>query len=440
LNAFENAVRKVYASALDTDALEYRAQRRLLEQDEQMALLVQRVSGDLCDDKFFPQIAGVGFSFNPYVWDKAIDPHSGFLRLVMGLGTRAVDRLEDDYTRLVALNVPDRRTENSMDKISRYSQHHVDVLDLPSNSHKAVPLREIADSIDSYALDMCTTEDTDVAELAEKRGIKNPFNRIVTFDNLFNETPFATDLREMLAVLHAAYEYPVDVEFTANFDDEHQYRINLLQCRPFQANIDVETKSIERPVHVADDDCLFRSTGPIIGPNSALAIERLIFVDPEAYSSLPEQKKHQLARVIGELNKLHRREDMDVMLIGPGRWGTSSPSLGIPIRFSDICNTAVICELGIMHQGLIPDVSLGSHFFNDLVELDMLYVAVTPKCQGHSFNYERIRSLPNNLPTLLPDAAEWREVIRVHDAKSTQCPIQLNADSMEQEAILYVTN
>ena len=91
---------------MSEEALIYREQRGLLDQDEQMGLLVQRVSGAFYDDLFMPQAAGVGFSFNPYVWDESIDPQAGVLRLVLGLGTRAVDRHDDEYVRIRALNAP----------------------------------------------------------------------------------------------------------------------------------------------------------------------------------------------------------------------------------------------------------------------------------------------------------------------------------------------
>lgn len=438
LEAFLNAVRKVYASALNAEALEYRAHRGLLDRDEQMALLVQRVSGDLYNGRFFPQIAGVGFSFNPYVWDKAIDPHAGFLRLVMGLGTRAVDRLEDDYTRMVALNAPLKRLENNIDQIRKYSQHHVDVLDLASNTHMPLPLQEVADTFDKFAFDLCTTVDADLIERARAHNVKDIFPHIITFDKLITGTSFVEDFRQMLKTLHEAYDYPVDIEFTVNFDKTGNYRINLLQCRPFQANIDTDALAVAFPEHMDSSKILFSSKGPIIGPSSVLTIERLIYVDPTAYSRLTEQQRYGLARVIGSLNKLYAGSTSDQLIIGPGRWGTSSPSLGIPVRFSEISSSSVICELAAMHEGLIPDVSLGSHFFNDLVEFGMLYIAIMPHNENHDINSDLILSLPNSLKDLMPDAAEWENALHVVDSDKCGHIIQLHADSLEQRAILYL--
>ena len=111
LEAFMTAVRTVYASAMSEEGLRYRLHHGLLDRDEQMALLVQRVSGEMHGSLFFPQVAGVGFSFNPLSGTRTSIPQAGMLRLVFGLGTRAVDRTDDDYTRLVALNAPLKRPE-----------------------------------------------------------------------------------------------------------------------------------------------------------------------------------------------------------------------------------------------------------------------------------------------------------------------------------------
>ncbi|MHC4511163.1 MAG: PEP/pyruvate-binding domain-containing protein [Planctomycetota bacterium] len=118
LAEFLNAVRFIYASSMSEDALLYRAERNVLERDEQMALLVQRVSGKPYGSLFFPQLAGVGLSYNPYVWDENIDPEAGILRVVFGLGTRAVNRSDDDYTRVVALNAPSIRPETGFDRVA----------------------------------------------------------------------------------------------------------------------------------------------------------------------------------------------------------------------------------------------------------------------------------------------------------------------------------
>lgn len=435
LDALLDAVRTVYASALSEDALAYRAHRGLLDQDEQMALLVQRVSGDLYADAYFPQIAGVGYSFNPFVWDPAIDPHAGFLRLVLGLGTRAVDRLEDDYTRLVALNAPDKRVQHDADSLQRHSQHGLDLLDLPSNTFMTKPFHRLAPHLDPGTLALCTSFHEEARARAREYGMDEHAARVITFDKLLRETSFPDDMRALLRTLQEAYGCPVDIEFAANVEPERGLRINLLQCRPFQANVDVGTTSLEPPPDLDETQILLRSKGPVIGTSAVRRIDRIVYIDPAGYSALPEQKRYALARAVGKLTTLDDGDRRGILLLGPGRWGTSSPSLGVPVRFNDIRNVSVLCELAVMHEGLIPDVSLGSHFFNDLVELDMLYIAITPHNGRGEVFAERLKACGNRLAVRFPEEAAWEGVLWLIEP---EVPLPLHADTLKQDAVLYI--
>jgi hypothetical protein len=128
------------------------------------------------------------------------------------------------------------------------------------------------------------------------------------------------------------------------------------------------------------------------------------------------------------------------MLAGPGRWATSTPALGIPVSFAEINAATVICEIAAMHEGLVPDISLGTHFFNDLVEMNMLYLAVSPEKKGHGLNPDLLTKLPNALTTLLPEAANLAHVLRVIDSDSLpeKMRIHLHADSFKQKAVCYL--
>ena len=153
LDAFLSAVRNVYASTMSPEALLYRADRGLIDRDEQMAILVQRVSGAVYGHLFYPQVAGVGLSYNPYVWSEQIDPEAGVLRLVFGLGTRAVDRSDDDYTRLVALNAPQRRPEAN-GPAPADSQRRVDLLDLRANRFTSERIDDVASTSPDLPIDL----------------------------------------------------------------------------------------------------------------------------------------------------------------------------------------------------------------------------------------------------------------------------------------------
>ena len=438
LDDFLSAVRTIYASSMSEKALVYRAQRGMLEHDEQMALLVQRVSGAVHNDLFFPQIAGVGLSFNPYVWSKNIDPQAGVLRMVFALGTRAVERNDDDYTRLVSLNAPLRRPEADFGQARVYSQKKVDVLDLQANQLLSKSFSEVGPGDGDLPLEMFVSKDEAAAQRADELGIKDSFPYVLTFEKLLSETNLVADMREMLGNLQSAYGSPVEIEFTVNFMDESGYKINLLQCRPFQYK---GRGSVgQGPDKLPRKDILLEARGAVIGPSRHIKIDRFIYVRPSAYGELPIGERYQVARLIGQIAHGNRQDEpSNVMLLGPGRWGTSTPSLGVPIRFSEISSVAVLCEIVAMREGLVPEVSLGTHLFNEMVEMDMLYLALFPSRTGNSLNEDFFETSPNKLSELWPEQEKWAKVVSVIDVceLGQKAAVKLHADTMEQKVICY---
>ena len=263
----------------------------------------------------------------------------------------------------------------------------------------------------------------------------------LTFDKLVKGTHFVKDMRAILKVIQEAYAYPVDIEFTANFSADGAFRINLVQCRPFQVRIANDLTRVRGPATVNKQDLLMESSGPIIGQSSSTDIDRLIYIVPSVYGRMTVSERYSVARAIGKLNRLTAAGPHQcLMLAGPGRWATSTPALGIPVSFAEINAATVICEIAAMHEGLVPDISLGTHFFNDLVEMNMLYLAVSPEKKGHGLNPDLLATLPNALTTLLPEAANLAHVLRVIDGDSLpeKMRIHLHADSFKQKAVCYL--
>ncbi len=434
-----SAVRTIYASTMSERALNYRARRGILDRDEQMGLLVQRVSGSQQGRLFYPHVAGVGLSFNPYVWSEQIDPAAGMARLVLGLGTRAVDRSDDDYTRVVSLSDPERRPESHFDSVRQYAQKRIDVLDLEDGQLTTRQFAEVVKNSPNLPLALVASLDEQLERQARERGMREVFPWVLTFEQLLRDTPFVTDLREMLKILQQAYDYPVDVEFTANFIDPKNYKINLLQCRPFQVR---EAGTIPNPpAHIAPERLVLEAHGAVIGHSRIGTIDRVVYVVPDVYSQLPLNERHQIARLIGQITRTRGTEAAsNLLLIGPGRWGTNSPELGVPVRFAEINRATVLCEVVTMREGLAPDVSLGTHFLSDLVETDILYLALFPQRQDSRLNEAFFAEQPNRLAELLPNAAEWAPCIRVIDLPNAACPtvLRLNANTLKQNVFCYL--
>jgi hypothetical protein len=420
-------------------ALQYRAQRGMLQRDEQMALLVQRVSGAAYGNLYYPQIAGVGLSFNPYVWSTYIKPEDGMLRLVFGLGTRAVDRSDDDYTRIVALNAPDRRPEANLDEVRRYAQRRVDILDLEANQLVSENFADVVRRSPGLNIDLVASQDDKLVRRAEETGAGNVFPWVLTFDRLFAETPFVADMREMLRTLQVAYEYPVDVEFTTNFFRDGSYRINLLQCRPLQ----VKGGGVitDPPADLRREDLVLEAHGAVIGQSRLVAVDRLIYVVPAVYGRLPLGDRYAVAKLIGRLAHAgDPKKPGTIMLLGPGRWGTTTPSLGVPVRFADINTVSILCEIVAMREDFVPDVSLGTHFLNELVEMDMLYLALFPTRQDNFLNQAFFESRPNRLADLAPDEAAWAEAVRVIDTADLGDgrTLKVHANTLKQKVVCYL--
>ncbi|MDD5644983.1 MAG: PEP/pyruvate-binding domain-containing protein [bacterium] len=433
-----SAVRKVYASTMSEDALSYRIHRKILEREEQMALLIQRVSGSFYGDLYFPQIAGVGYSFNPFVWNSKIDPAKGVIRLVFGLGTRAVDRRDEDYTRIVALNAPLVRPESSFDDVKRYAQKVVDVINLSENSLTSCDFEEVAKKSPEIPIEIFATKVREMELRAREYNIADVFPWMISFEKLLTKTSFVENLSQMMKEIEKAYNHPVDIEFAANFLNEEDYRINLLQCRPFQ--VIGEIKEIKSPDNISKDNMVLRTGGPIIGQTALRKIDKIIFVLPEKYGDMPISEKYSVARLIGKLTNMKNKNE-NIMLIGPGRWGTKMPSLGVPVSFSEIKNVAVLCELAMMRKDLTPDISLGTHFFNDLVEMEIIYLAVFPEKEGYFLNDRMLKTARNKLKKLTSVSGPAADAVHVIDTAELKkgSAAFIHVDALKQEGMVFLS-
>ncbi len=432
---FVECVRRIFASTMDEDALAYRLQRGLDQQDEQMALLIQRVSGSYRKHYFFPDLAGVGVSYNTFVWKEGMDPKAGMLRMVLWLGTRAVNRVENDYPRIVALDNPLLSPHGSMEDARRFSQHDVDVLNVESNKLETVSfMKKIAAGF-GRNLELFGARDHETLERMRELGMKEKEAWVLTFENLFSRTSYAGIMHRMLKRLESVYNYPVEIEFTVNFTRYHEYKINLLQCRPLQTR--GEARKVDIPENLSENSILFKSEGHFMGGSISQVIDRIIYVVPELYLELSLSQKYDIARLIGRFNKLiSSREDLPTMLLGPGRWGTTTPSLGVPVRFSEINNISVMGEIAYTKSNLMPELSYGTHFFQDLVETDIFYVALFPDSESVLFNtglFDYFNEISGNL---LPAYDKYRDVVKVYDVSDRR--LKITGDILSQKLICFI--
>jgi len=440
LEALLHAISMVYASIYSPDALFYRRQMDLLDYDERMAILLQEVQGERHGDHFFPTLAGVAFSHNPFRWTSRIRPDDGFVRMVWGLGTRAVERVPNDYPRMVALSHPDLRPESGAAMIRRYSQRSIDLLNLRENRFETRPVTDILDMEFPSARLLVSVDRGDYLQPPPAYDPNlSPRDLVLSFDALLTKTGFAPLMKAVLQTISERFNRHVDIEFTVDIVPGYpqpEFLIHLLQCRP-QAHRE-EAEAFQVPTTIAEADILF-TADRLVPSGRAQRIRHIVFVDPEAYDDIPDgTTRLQIARVVGRLNKL--LEEKRFILMGPGRWGSVNLELGVKVTYADIYHTAMLIEIGLSHGDSAPEVSYGTHFFQDLVEAKIYPLALYPDEGGVVFNWRFFRESPNALVDLLPDSAEYADSVRVIDvpAVAEGRLLEVIMDDEECKAIGYL--
>jgi hypothetical protein len=409
------AIRQIYASVFGPDALMYRRRVGLLDYDERMAILLQEVQGARHRQYYFPTLAGVAYSFSPIVWNPRFKREDGFMRLVMGLGTRAVDRIAGDYPRMVNLSHPMLRPDVTPQAIHYYSQHNIDALDLEKNILTTVPITSILGSDYPPLRWLVSVDDGETLHppLTIGRSL-DPKSLVLTFDSLLQRGSFVPLMKTVLERLEQQYEQPVDIEFAVSLTPEGgipKLMFHLLQCRPqnqFNGE-NRETQSI--PAELAEHDRILLCTR-MVPQGKVNQVEYIIYVDPEAYYHLGSLKEHtEVARYIGQINGA--LEDHSFILMGPGRWGSSDSMQGVPVTYADIFNTRALIEVASNKSGFAAEPSYGTHFFQDLVESQIYPLAVYPDEPGDHLNLDFIKQAKDQTPKFIPELTDASRCIKV---------------------------
>jgi hypothetical protein len=436
LAALLDAIAEVYASTFSPDPIQYRAERGLLEHHEEMAVMIQQVVGARVGHYFLPAFSGVGLSRNELRWSPRIRREDGLLRLVPGLGTRAVDRLADDYPVLVAPGQPGLRVNTSPEDVARYSPKKIDVIDLEADRFETLELRALLrESGREYPAirELVSVYDHDRLRPASGLGPDLEADDVVlSFEGLLSGTPFLARMRALLRLLSEAIGTPVDIEFAS--DGRELY---LLQCRPQSGAPEDLPAPIPRDIPASR--IVFTAKRHV--SNGAVPdITHVVYVDPEGYSRLPARETLlQVGRAVGALNKLLPKRRF--ILMGPGRWGSRGDvRLGVGVGYADINNAAMLIEIARKQGHYVPDLSFGTHFFQDLVESRIRYLPLYPDDDGVSFALGFLRGSPSLLAELLPEFASLDATLRVIDvprvAEGRILRVLMNADL--DEALGYL--
>ncbi|MGI6217975.1 MAG: PEP/pyruvate-binding domain-containing protein, partial [Coriobacteriales bacterium] len=300
LKDFEDGVRHVYASALNRSALEYRLQNGLDAYEEQMALLVMRVSGSrLPDGSYMPTAAGVGYSHSAYCWMPDMDPDAGMIRLVMGLGTKAVDRTESDYPRIISLDRPLATTAKTRAEKHKYSQHYANVIDLEKRVFAEKVCTDLEPAMPQSWRRAVFEHDYEAEQNLRERGRRDPV-LFASCEGLAGNRDFTSLMSRIMHSLQDAYQNPVDIEFTVNVSDDGYFIVNLLQCRPLQSL--KGGKGVEIP-DLPNGDKLVHISGEGMGNDRDQKVDVVVMVDPELYYKCEYSRKPGVAVLVGRANE-----------------------------------------------------------------------------------------------------------------------------------------
>ncbi len=412
LQACMQAIAAVYASGLNPDALLYRRAHGLQDYDERLAVLIQVVQGEQYGHYYFPQLAGVAFSRNLFRWSPQIQRDAGFLRIVTGMGTRAVEQVANDYPRLVALSHPELRATADIGALLTYSQHNMDVVDLHENSFKTLPFTEVLDAKYPFLRLLASVyKDGDVQPIRTALGSQDG-ELVLTLDGVLRSTPLADRMSRALKYLERHYKSPVDMEFTIQLEPDRdgtvELKLFILQCRP-QSHLHEE--AVKLPERLDQKQVIF-ATSKMAPHGKVDGIRYVLFVPPEGYYALPDSEaRHELSRAIGKLNSVMEGEVF--ICVGPGRWGTTNPDLGIGVSYADIYNTRALVELSGQDVGPAPEPSYGTHFFQDLIESRIFPLAVHLDDKDALFNRKFFYESTNSLVTWLPELEHLQNTLRV---------------------------
>jgi len=427
------AISEIYSGVFSPDAVSYRRRQDMLDYDERMAIMIQPVIGARHGSFYHPSFAGVAFSRNDYRWSPRIRREDGLARLVVGLGTHAVDRV-GDYARVVALASPTLRPEATPEEILHASQRKADVVDLEEGGFRKVAVGPLLEGMrDDGIADY-------VSVLGEGGGLKLPVGArvtapaeslVVTFDRLLARGDFPKRLHRILKTLEEAYRAPIEVEFAVN-----EGTLHVVQCRPLRSRT-AEAK-VPVPRDVPEADRVF-SARRFVATGSLDAIDWVVLIDPKDYGALESiEERMEVARAVGHLNDA--LDGRPFMLMGPGRWGSQDIRLGVQVTYADICNARALVEIARTSEGYRPEPSFGTHFFQDLIEDAILYLPLYPDDEGVVFNEEFLAGSPNALGRLVPQHESLNRVVRVIEVAEAAPGrhLALVMDGDTQEALCFL--
>jgi hypothetical protein len=241
--------------------------------------------------------------------------------------------------------------------------------------------------------------------------------------------------------LEQGYDRPVDIEFTVDIISNYpqpEYKLNLLQCRPLSER-DMEV-AVQIPSDLKDEDILF-SSHELVPDGKAEGIRFIIFVDPQKYPMISDRAvKLEIGRAIGRLNK--QLENKQFIMMGPGRWGSANIDLGVRVSYADFYNTKALVEIAVASDDGVPELSYGTHFYQDLVETGIYSLPLHLANKRGTFNWDFFTNANNILAAISPTDESLAMYLKVIDVQNEAADRRLTIlmDGSKDETVGYLAS
>jgi len=389
INQLCDAIKLVFASVFFSKARNYIETTNNKVAEEKMAIVIQEIIGHRNEDNlFFPLFSGAAQSYNFY---PSFDTRheDGIAALAIGLGRAVVDgervmRFCPAYPR-IDLMKPEEIFANNQQyfygvNLNVFEQGAI------RDENSFIKKVEITDTKKNNEFkDMTSVWDYKNLRFVDGKYMTGV--RMITFRNQihYNQMPIPEILQDILQIGEISFGVPVEIEFAVDRDANDRIIFSLLQIRPLsinKENVNVELKDINR-----EDLILFTSKG--MGNGIIDDIRDIVLVNPTTFDNTQTM---EIAREISEINKIMQEENREYILLGPGRWGTRDRFLGIPIRWEQINKARVIVETSM--KGFTVEASQGSHFFHNLVAMNVAYFTVSHSSDKHKIDWKWLLSQP----------------------------------------------
>ncbi len=408
LRSLSDAIKAVYASVFYQDSKAYMTATSNLIDQEKMAIVLQEVVGTQYGDHYYPTISGVARSLNfyPIGNEKAED---GIANIALGLGKYIVDggltlrfspRHPHNILQMSSTDFALRETQTRFYALDLNPENIVDMFSVDDAFNlKKLTLKE-ADADGSLKF---ITSTYDPYDMIIRDGYYPGGRKILSFVNVLQHDvfPLASTLDQLLQIGQKEMGRPVEIEFAINMNkqDPRIATFYLLQIRPIVDNKEVMNEDLSV---IQQEDTILSSTS-VLGHGIINDVQDVIYVKTGAFNAANNQL---IAYDIEKMNRKFTGTETNYVLVGPGRWGSSDPWLGIPVKWPHISNAKVIVECGLENYRVDP--SQGTHFFQNLTSFGVGYFTINPFKGEGWFDEDYLNQLP------AVEETEYLRHVRLH--------------------------